>query len=500
MYWAWSIQVLVANDRPAESKSSTTSNHNNNNNHNPIQSPTRPPKKSKKLTQVEKIVFQDSRRFPRVVGWNGGAELVLDPQPTRPLLYKDQPNNATNATTTLSSEMLENPVPSELPECVAGAAWQTESHPNCNAFHEYIDSYSLLIQSPPPKPATTTTTKTKDTTTVLTADALEFLGQGWFRSVWKYQYNHPVVETSKKSHSKKTSLVSDTVVLKVLRYEREFLEEYYELHRRDAVAMDHLTFSPYVMNVYGYCGQSALNEFADFVLPGLEQVDRRLRDQKITLDLLLLKLRVALSVAIGVYHVQYGRPGMPWDHEKKRKRENHHHEEDILPTMVHYDLNPRNIAMVSGGTPKLNDFNIAEFLQVRRTNTSQLCGFPSRLSEPWWRAPEEVEREKHSLVSAPVDIYALGNVLFHILTTHAPRGKMNAGRMDSVRQQVIQGIPPTLMEPWASAKDPITRAFRRAMDVCYQADPQKRGTSGQVATILHEGWKDAVAMKEKMKK
>lgn len=46
------------------------------------------------------------------------------------------------------------------------------------------------------------------------------------------------------------------------RLERDFLPEYYELHRRDAVAMERLTSSPYVMDVFGYCGQSALTELA----------------------------------------------------------------------------------------------------------------------------------------------------------------------------------------------------------------------------------------------
>lgn len=315
-------------------------------------------------------------------------------------------------------------------ECVAAEPWQEESHPNCNSVHELV----LLPRG-------------------------QFLGQGWFRMTWLY----------------------DDVVVKMLRLEREYLEEYYELHRRDAVAMDHLTFSPYVMNVYGYCGQSAINELADFKpeINSLEQVDRRLRGQH-TNGVLLLKLRLALSVSLGLYHVHYGIPGNPWEHGDK--------ELTIRPSMAHYDINPRNIAIIHDGSPKLNDFNIAEFLRYpRHDEKGKTCGFPSRLHEPWWRAPEEMNlNSTKTIVDEKVDIYALGSVLFHILTTHAPRGKMQKERMDGVRKDVINGIRPNLMEPFASDPSPIVQAFREAMALCFHDDPRKRGTSGAVATIFHE--------------
>jgi hypothetical protein len=34
-------------------------------------------------------------------------------------------------------------------------------------------------------------------------------------------------------------------------------------HLRDAVAMEQLTSSPWVMGVYGFCGNSGIFEFAD---------------------------------------------------------------------------------------------------------------------------------------------------------------------------------------------------------------------------------------------
>ena len=332
---------------------------------------------------------------------------------------------------------------SELQDkCDPAEPWQVEARPSCNIFHE-VDM----------RPSET---------------PLLFLGQGWFRSAWRLD-------------SPDTS-----VVIKMLRLEREFLDEYYELHRRDAVAMEHLTFSPFVMDVYGYCGQSAINEIAEFRdgINALEQLDRRMRGQHND-AVMVLKLRLAVGVSVGLYHVHYGIPGMPWDHNFTAR-----------PTMAHYDINPRNIAIVTGGKPKLNDFNIAEFLHYPKGNaTTDSCGFPARLHEPWWRAPEEMNvTSNKNLVNEKVDIYALGAVLYHILTTHSPRGKMKKERMEEVRQLVINGIAPPLMEPWASSNSPMVQAFKDAMKLCFQADPQKRGTTKEVATILYRALQNAPTM------
>lgn len=144
---------------------------------------------------------------------------------------------------------------------------------------------------------------------------------------------------------------------------------------------------------------------------------------------------------------------------------------------------------MKGGVPKLNDFNIAEFLTYD-PETNQTCGFRSRLHEPWWRAPEEMDLTDETFVDEKVDVYALGEVLFHILTTHGPRGKMKKHRMDEVRALVKAGIPPVMWEPYASddamKKNPIVRAFTKAMDLCFEMDPKKRRTSIQVARVLHK--------------
>jgi serine/threonine protein kinase len=268
--------------------------------------------------------------------------------------------------------------PEHHERCLPKADWQTRSFPNCNSIHEIAIAEAAAEG-------------------VVSEDSLKVLGEGWFRTTWRMDH------------------FDESVVLKTLRIEREYLSEYYELHRRDAVAMERLTASPFVVDIYGYCGQSAINELADFPFPGiqsLEAFNRRMRGKESTKSN-AIKLRMAASIALGVADI-HAAGSTDLD------------DENVY--MVHYDLNPRNIALFSGGRPKINDFNIAEFLRYD-PQTNKTCKFPSRLHEPWWRAPEEMNTTHTVLVDEKVDIYALGNILYHTLTCHSARGKQKRERM-----------------------------------------------------------------------
>jgi serine/threonine protein kinase len=339
-----------------------------------------------------------------------------------------------------------------LEKCVPMSDWQTASFPTCNTFHE-ID----LPLSSADNAHGKTTTQSQEQLTVL--------GEGWFRTAWRLEQS------------------GVTTVLKTLRIEREFLEEYYELHRRDAIAMERLTRSPFVVDIFAYCGQSAVNEIANFPFPDvkdLEHFDRRLRYHD-SPQINRIKLQVAASVAQGLADIH----SIDGDNG--------------TPTMAHYDINPRNIAMFSRGRPKINDFNIAEFLR-RDPATNKTCGFPNRMHQPWWRAPEEVNVSSLVAVSEKVDIWALGGVLFHVMTTHSPRGKMKAERMELIRAEVAAGQPPVLMEPYASSRDPIFVAFRKALSRCFVVDPVARATASEIADILFDALLKVIDHPEKVKK
>ena len=282
---------------------------------------------------------------------------------------------------------------------------------------------------------------------------------------------------------------NDHVVLKTLRMERDFLEEYYELHRRDALAMERLTFSPYVLNIYGYCGQSAINELANFGVEGLtslEQIARQFRGANVE-PVNKIKLQLASMVASGVSHmhsIDYP-DHIPKIGSPPRIRPSN-------ATLVHYDLNPRNIAIVKRGRPKLNDFNVAEFL-TWDTKRNATCGFQGRFREPWWRAPEEMHFHEASYshpspLTEKVDIYSLGNILLTILTSHSPRGKMTKERMEEIRPKVARGELPKLPSDFnetEAAKDPALNPIIHAVYQCLRPLPEDRPSAGEIAELLN---------------
>ena len=444
--------------------------------------------------------------------------------------YNKKHNNSSSSTNTNKNDKNKNKNKKNLTtiedvenwkqdNCVPMAKWMTSSFPNCNSVHEMDMSDSVF----------------RSNNNNSNQQELSFLGQGWFRSAWKYR--NTMIESSSSvsassSSSSSSSLLSrqEMVVLKTLRLEREFLDEYYDLHRRDAVAMERLTFSPFVVNVYGYCGQSAINELAEGIVGGaitdLEHLNRRLRGREEDPQALHLKLQLATSVALGLAHVHnvhvHDESG---GRSKSVKSLLYEHTDpnsithsttgfgQSVSTMAHYDINPRNIAIMRDGSPKLNDFNIAEFLTYNPQATSTTktatttnnnnntnddnnlttCGFRSRLHEPWWRAPEEMDMTHTAMVTEKVDVYAFGEVLFHILTTHSPRGKMKKHLMEDARSLVRDGIRPIMREPYLSGgtnghlkQNRVVKAFMKAMDLCYERDPNKRGTAIQVARVLHK--------------
>ena len=369
--------------------------------------------------------------------------------------------------------------------CIPMASWQTDSKPNCNTMHE-IDMSSSSAHNEFSNSQSFYNFPDESNTVLL--------GKGWFRFAWR-------IDTFRLNHEEGDKYNVERIVLKNLRYpDREFLDEYLDLHRRDAMALERLTASPYTMDVYSYCAQSTINELA---LDSVERVARKMRDDE---SRNLYKLYMATSVALAVADV-------------------HEIDYENNATLVHYDINPRNVAVVNGGEIKLNDFNVAEFIYWD-PNKHQRCGFKGRLHEPWWRAPEEMDFEKVTLLTEEekeegftpneifshvknydkpneiyldekVDIYSLGNILYRVITGRAPRGKSIAERVDYVRDIVARGEPPPLPVMYFDEKDAVYTALRHAMRRCYQKSPSKRWNARDIAGELLNTLNDLI--EEKMK-
>jgi len=86
--------------------------------------------------------------------------------------------------------------------------------------------------------------------------------------------------------------------------------------------------------------------------------------------------------------------------------------------IVHRDLKPTNILITPDGAPKLLDFGIAKMLTTDGPSEHlQTTMAAIRLMTPDYASPEQVRGEP---ITTATDVYALGVLLFELLTGHHP--------------------------------------------------------------------------------
>jgi serine/threonine protein kinase len=237
-----------------------------------------------------------------------------------------------------------------------------------------------------------------------------------------------------------------------------FEDAYFENSRIDAVALERLTASPHVINLFGFCGHSSVTEFAD----GKRLGDLADKMSKVP----LARLQIALDISNGLADV-HGIDG------------------DGNATFVHLDINPANVVSI-GGTLKLNDFNVGVF---RRWNTTvnAPCGIQVKYPNPQWRSPEEARLEQN--LTEKVDVFSLGHILFRLICGHEPWHKLEPSGMPSketLTEKVRRGILPTIPYDILNSMDQEIVAIRDAMLRCYTYDPVRRPSAREIATDLRD--------------
>jgi eukaryotic-like serine/threonine-protein kinase len=121
--------------------------------------------------------------------------------------------------------------------------------------------------------------------------------------------------------------------------------------------------------------------------------------------------------------------------------------------MVHRDLRPSNVVFSDLGEPKLVDFGLSERLD--RPGGRTLNGAMS--GDPRYMAPEQAGGNAQ-VIGPAVDIYALGAILYHILS-----GRLSFQRIcldERLRRSHVPVPPLTAIQPSVGVHGPILYCLR----------------------------------------
>jgi serine/threonine protein kinase len=236
------------------------------------------------------------------------------------------------------------------------AKWQYYNFPNCNDLHD-IGLEDVMIRAFEDRGNQT---------------KIGYLGSGMWRSAISVDPRQ-----------------DETIVLKMMKAMHEVDFENFDAHRIDALVMERLTKSPYVVDMYGFCGNSVLTEFIPTPLDALVKMEDPDSMGKFRMTP-TGRLHMALDVARGMQAL-HDIPGGP---------------------IIHADVAPKQFLVTPTGGVKVSDFNRVRFMGYYK-DTGEKCDMTFFLAPGMHRAPEEyalVEQDEK------LDIFSMAHVFYTILT------------------------------------------------------------------------------------
>jgi eukaryotic-like serine/threonine-protein kinase len=137
--------------------------------------------------------------------------------------------------------------------------------------------------------------------------------------------------------------------------------------------------------------------------------------------------------------------------------------------LVHRDVKPQNLLLTADGSLKVSDFGIA-----RVVDGTQLTQVGTVLGTAAYLAPEQAAGQE---TTAAADVYALGAVLYELLTGRPPYDASTLAEL-ALRRADNDPPPPSSLAPGVPAEmDSLVLA-------CLREDPEARPTAREVELML----------------
>ena len=174
--------------------------------------------------------------------------------------------------------------------------------------------------------------------------------------------------------------------------------------------------------------------------------------------------------------------------------------------IIHRDLKPENVIFDENNTPHLTDFGIAGFTNARMTKKNIFGHAMGLFGTYAYMPPEQLNtRISFKTMSPATDIYSFGAMMFEVLTTKLPFGKLESEsdlglyvmRAHKGEKEQIRQLRPDVPDYWVKIIDGCLQPdynlrFHSAGDVLALFGPEYASSQ---QTIIYDFRKDCIGLK-----